>query len=113
MNELRPDLTIGEIKAWFKNDVELKLFDDNSYGFYDDGMELSHPNGWINPKVKKWIPKKAKELEVGDTMVLNGVSVNIHGLCGNLNKKVSIFLTVFDDSISRHMDEFVTVEVEE
>ena len=120
--ELKDDLTVKTIKDFFGNDIS-SLHINLQQGVitkidplgYENEKDI--PASWLKPKVKKWIPKKVRELEAGDVMTFNGAALPIEDLnpCYHPENKprMQVKIKGYIDYIYRHMDEFVTVEVEE
>ncbi len=120
MSELRPDLKISDINAELKEGETFEYESDGSSCITLARNNLHTrpvPAAWRKPKVKKWIPKKVSELEAGDIMRFNGIILPIEDLnpCYHPENmpRMQIKVAGYADSIYSHMDEFVTVEVEE
>ena len=111
MNELRDDLTIGEIVLYCGKVADLLVSHDGCKFIGKTGCKHDIPTSWLKLKVKKWVAKNIVELREGDILIRNGSEHEITALryinAFNIRIKYGTF------SFIAHKNEFVTVEVEE
>ena len=114
MNELRPDLTIKEIDAELKDGETFELESDGSTWITLAQNNLQTrpiPTSWLKPKVKKLVAKKGSDLVNGDILFRCGKLHEVKRL--TYINEIHLRVDFLDYSFVAHVNEFVTVEVEE
>jgi hypothetical protein len=113
MNELRPDLTIREIDEELKEDETFELGSDGASCITArNNLHIRPvPDSWLKPKVKKWVAKRLHELHKGDVIIKGGEQHTITYIFPTNDYHKHICYS--DSAYIGHINEFVTVEVEE
>jgi hypothetical protein len=108
VRELRDDLTIGEILERYERFV---LRRDAKHQLWEP---LKMPESWYKPRVKKWVPIKARDVKEGDVMIVATVSAIVSDVTtAKRENRICIRAIGCAAWMTFHRDEFVTVEVEE
>jgi hypothetical protein len=114
VNELRDDLTIKDIEEELCGG-ECFEYDKGGHAFIllesYEKKTRPLPKSWLKPKVKKWIYKHIYELHKGDVIIKCGEPHTIDYIFPTNDYYKQICYS--NSAYLGHINEFVTVEVEE